>query len=296
MPRWTTTSMPVRQGSPSVELGLVTGGQARGIGFTRHQIDRRIVTDRWTRVTRDVFAVRGSPPSWRRTALGGLSGWSARHRGVVRADRPGRDARRPASAGASDVQGAELTSPASVGIPVTRVAPHLGRPLVDLDRKGTRARSATPFSMTAWSSTRHVVEAMRRCQARTGPSRTAGPVQGARCLDSPQSALEARPRLGSFAGSVNGACRRRSCSTSSATADGEALARIDVAWPRAPPRARVRRPEGAWAASLRARPAPPRGGRGARVGRAPRRPRRPSPVARHRSAARLTAALRRPAA
>src|SRR5688572_24217234 len=65
------------------QLGLITGSQARGIGFTRHQIDRRTVTHRWTRVTRDVFAVGGSPPSWRRDALAaclaGPSGTVASH-------------------------------------------------------------------------------------------------------------------------------------------------------------------------------------------------------------------------
>jgi very-short-patch-repair endonuclease len=51
------------------QLGLVTGAQARRLGFTRHQLETRVSTGRWVRVVRDVYLLAGSPPSWRRDVL-----------------------------------------------------------------------------------------------------------------------------------------------------------------------------------------------------------------------------------
>jgi hypothetical protein len=53
----------------SRQLGLLTGTQARRIGFTHHEVQHRLRTGRWKQVTRDLFVVAGTPPSWQRDAL-----------------------------------------------------------------------------------------------------------------------------------------------------------------------------------------------------------------------------------
>ena len=49
--------------------GLITGPRARSIGFSQRQIDWRVAHGRWIRVTRDLYALSGSPHTWHRDAL-----------------------------------------------------------------------------------------------------------------------------------------------------------------------------------------------------------------------------------
>jgi hypothetical protein len=49
--------------------GLITRAQARSTGLTDDQIDWRVRTGRWRRIAPAVYAVAGSPRSWRQDAL-----------------------------------------------------------------------------------------------------------------------------------------------------------------------------------------------------------------------------------
>ena len=51
------------------QLGLISGRQARRLGFTPTQIKQRVRSGRWRRVARDVFVINGAPPSWRQQVL-----------------------------------------------------------------------------------------------------------------------------------------------------------------------------------------------------------------------------------
>jgi hypothetical protein len=133
------------------QLGLITGGQARELGFTRHQIDTRATSGRWTRQARDVFAIAGASPCWERDALAaclaGPPGSTASHATAAALWGLGRPTSRPhvtvpSSSGArlplaevhrSDLAPADVTR---IGeIPVTRVA----RTLIDVASIWTEA-------------------------------------------------------------------------------------------------------------------------------------------------------------
>jgi hypothetical protein len=44
--------------------GLITGAEARRIGFTRDEVRHRVATGRWIRSARDLFLIAGTPRSW----------------------------------------------------------------------------------------------------------------------------------------------------------------------------------------------------------------------------------------
>jgi hypothetical protein len=51
------------------QLGLLSTGQARTLGFTRHDIRRRLVDGRWRLVIRGVYAISGAPRTWEQVVL-----------------------------------------------------------------------------------------------------------------------------------------------------------------------------------------------------------------------------------
>lgn len=51
------------------QLGLITFGQAREAGLTRHQILSRVQSGRWRRPRTGVFVVNGAPATWGQAAL-----------------------------------------------------------------------------------------------------------------------------------------------------------------------------------------------------------------------------------
>lgn len=69
-------------GLASQQHGLITRGQARGLGLTEAAIRYRIRAGRGSRVRTGVFVLRGVPPSWEQTALaavlaGGERSWAS---------------------------------------------------------------------------------------------------------------------------------------------------------------------------------------------------------------------------
>jgi hypothetical protein len=53
----------------SRQIGLLTGTQARKIGFTQEQIDHRVETGRWRTPVRGIHVISGTPSSWEQEAL-----------------------------------------------------------------------------------------------------------------------------------------------------------------------------------------------------------------------------------
>jgi hypothetical protein len=51
------------------QLSLLTGSQAREIGFSHNHIQHRLDTGRWEKLIRDLFAIGGAPRTWQRDAL-----------------------------------------------------------------------------------------------------------------------------------------------------------------------------------------------------------------------------------
>jgi hypothetical protein len=50
-------------------LGLITGTEARRLGFARSQIRHRLNAGRWVRVGHDLYAIAGTPRTWQRDVL-----------------------------------------------------------------------------------------------------------------------------------------------------------------------------------------------------------------------------------
>ena len=209
--------------------GLITGPRARRIGFSQHQIDRRIAQGRWIRVARDVYAVRGSPHTWHRDALAAcLAGPPSTVTSFVTSGalwgvcRPcvlpyvtvpmAASARsRIARVHRSDLDPLDVTRIG--GIPTTR----LGRTLVDLAGIWTpkaleRALdTALDGELVRPGPGRAAIERAPRGVRRPGASAL---LDALGCGPTP-SARTARPRRGSSGGSTNGTCRCPSASTGS---------------------------------------------------------------------------------
>lgn len=58
----------------SSQHGLITGDQARQVGLSRHQIQRRVETGRWERMHRGVFRIAGTPATWQQSVAGARLG------------------------------------------------------------------------------------------------------------------------------------------------------------------------------------------------------------------------------
>jgi very-short-patch-repair endonuclease len=52
-----------------VHHGVVARSEARALGFTDHEIERRLRTGRWTALTQEALIVAGSPPTFEQRAL-----------------------------------------------------------------------------------------------------------------------------------------------------------------------------------------------------------------------------------
>ena len=215
------------------QLGLITGSQADGIGFTRHQIDTRVTTRRWTRVARDVFAVTGSPPGWRRdllaACLAGPAGTVASHASAAAAlwglgrPSPLPHVTVPRTAGArlriAKVHRADLSDQ-----DLTRIGelPVTGSP----GRSSISARSGRLEPMEAAVDTALDGELVTPAQleaaierAPRGGASAGRPVAVRRTggVDRVRSSRRARPRPGSCGASTSGGCPNRCSSTSSGT-------------------------------------------------------------------------------
>ena len=227
------------------QLGLVTGAQARALGFTDDAIRSRVRAGRWLRPVRGVYLVAGAPVTWQTTllaaCLAGPPGVAASHpsagslwRVVEPASLPhvtvprGASARSPiARVHRSDLQSRDITR---IGpIPVTRVP----RALVDLASVLTQPalESAVDSALDRGLTAPAEVEAAM-ARAQSAPGRGGMPALR-RALEAwtdairPGSPAEARlvRRLADWA--LPTPARQHVVRDRT----GQVIARLDLAWP-----------------------------------------------------------------